>query len=344
MKALVKTKPGPGLELIDVAVPEVGRDDVLIRILKTAICGTDVHIYEWDEWARRTVPVPLVVGHEFVGVIHELGSDVRGLQLGELVTGEGHIVCGHCRNCRAGRRHLCVNTISIGATRDGAFAEYLVLPSSNIWAADPAIPLDVLAICDPLGNAAHTALSFDLVGEDVLITGAGPVGCLAAAIVRHVGARHVVVSDINPDRLDLAKTMGASLVLDARRQQPTRRLCDARHDRGLRRRPRDVGQPRRAARHARRRCATAGASRLLGFLEGESAIDWERVIFGGLTLKGIYGRQMYETWYKMTAMLQSGLDVSPVITHRFAFTEYETAFDMMLSGRSGKVILDWATA
>ena len=343
MKALVKTKPGFGLELMDVATPAVGRDDVLIRILKTAICGTDVHIYAWDEWASRTVPVPLVAGHEFVGVIHEVGADVRGLTPGELVTGEGHIVCGHCRNCRAGRRHLCVNTISIGASRDGAFAEYLALPSSNVWVADPAIALDVLAICDPLGNATHTALSFDLVGEDVLITGAGPVGCLATAIVRHVGARHVVVSDINPDRLELAKVMGASLVLDARSQEPSDAFAQLGMTEGF-----DVGLEMSGSPAALRGMLAAmchgGRIGLLGFLEGESAIDWEKVIFSGLTLKGIYGREMYETWYKMTAMLQSGLDVSPVITHRFPFTEYETAFDVMLSGRSGKVILDWATA
>jgi threonine 3-dehydrogenase len=343
MKALVKTVAGRGLELTDVPVPQVGHDDVLIRILKTAICGTDVHIFQWDEWASRTVPVPLVVGHEFVGVIAELGGDVRGLQVGELVTGEGHIVCGHCRNCRAGRRHLCVNTISIGATRDGAFAEYLVLPSSNIWVADPAIPLDVLAICDPLGNAAHTALSFDLVGEDVLITGAGPVGCLAAAIARHVGARHIVISDINPDRLELAKRMGASLTIDARNQRPSDALAMLGMTEGF-----DVGLEMSGSPDALRGMLESmfhgGRIALLGFLEGESAIDWERVIFSGLTLKGIYGRQMYETWYKMTAMLQSGLDVSPVITHRFPYTEYETAFDVMLSGRSGKIILDWATA
>jgi threonine 3-dehydrogenase len=343
MKALVKTKRGPGLELVEVPTPAVGRDDVLVRILKTAICGTDVHIYAWDEWASRTVPVPLVAGHEFVGVIHEVGADVRGLTPGELVTGEGHIVCGHCRNCRAGRRHLCVNTISIGATRDGAFAEYLVLPSSNIWAADPAIPLDVLSICDPLGNATHTALSFDLVGEDVLITGAGPVGCLATAIVRHVGARHVVVSDINPHRLELARVMGASLVLDARSHEPSDAFAELGMTEGF-----DVGLEMSGSPAALRGMLAAmchgGRIGLLGFLEGESAIDWEKVIFSGLTLKGIYGREMYETWYKMTAMLQSGLDVSPVITHRFPYTEFETAFDVMLTGRSGKVILDWATA
>ena len=343
MKALVKAAGGPGLELADVPVPAIGRDDVLVRILKTAICGTDVHIYQWDEWASRTVPVPMVVGHEFVGVIDKLGNDVRGLHVGELVTGEGHIVCGHCRNCRAGRRHLCVNTISVGATRPGAFAEYLALPSSNIWVADPAIPLDVLSICDPLGNAAHTALSFDLVGEDVLITGAGPIGCMAAAIARHVGARHVVVSDINPDRLNLAKVMGASLTVDARSEPVSEALTRLGMSEGF-----DVGLEMSGSPDALRGMLEAmchgGRIALLGFLEGETAIDWERVIFSGLTIKGIYGRQMYETWYKMTAMLQSGLDVSPVITHRFPFSEYEAAFEVMLSGRSGKVILEWATA
>jgi threonine 3-dehydrogenase len=343
MKALVKAAAGPGLKLADVPVPAIGRDDVLIRILKTAICGTDVHIYEWDEWARRTVPVPIVVGHEFVGVVDKLGSDVRGLHVGELVTGEGHIVCGHCRNCRAGRRHLCVNTISVGATRPGAFADYLALPSSNVWVADPAIAPDVLAICDPLGNAAHTALSFDLVGEDVLITGAGPIGCMAAAIARHVGARHVVVSDINPDRLELARVMGASLTVDARSESVNEALTRLGMSEGF-----DVGLEMSGSPDALRGMLDAmchgGRIALLGFLEGETAIDWERVIFSGLTIKGIYGRQMYETWYKMTAMLQSGLNVSPVITHRFACTEYEAAFEVMLSGRSGKVILEWATA
>jgi threonine 3-dehydrogenase len=343
MKALVKAAAGPGLKLADVPVPAIGRDDVLIRILKTAICGTDVHIYEWDEWARRTVPVPMVVGHEFVGVVDKLGSDVRGLHVGELVTGEGHIVCGHCRNCRAGRRHLCVNTISVGATRPGAFADYLALPSSNVWVADPAIAPDVLAICDPLGNAAHTALSFDLVGEDVLITGAGPIGCMAAAIARHVGARHVVVSDINPDRLELARVMGASLTVDARSESVNEALTRLGMSEGF-----DVGLEMSGSPDALRGMLDAmchgGRIALLGFLEGETAIDWERVIFSGLTIKGIYGRQMYETWYKMTAMLQSGLNVSPVITHRFACTEYEAAFEVMLSGRSGKVILEWATA
>ena len=342
MKALLKAAPGPGLELVDVPVPAVGRDEVLVRILKTAICGTDVHIYQWDEWAQRTVPVPLIVGHEFVGVIDTLGSDVRGLHVGELVTGEGHIVCGHCRNCRAGRRHLCVNTVSVGATRPGAFAEYLVLPSSNIWQADRSISLDVLSLCDALGNAVHTALSFDLVGEDVLITGAGPIGCMAAAIARHVGARHVVVSDINPHRLELAKAMGASLVLDARHESAGDAMAGLGMTEGF-----DVGLEMSgnpvALRGMLETMSHGGRIALLGFLEGESAIDWERVIFGGLTIKGIYGRQMFETWYKMTSMLQSGLDVTPVITHRFPYTEYETAFEVMSSGRSGKIILEWAS-
>jgi len=342
MKALLKAAPGPGLELVDVPVPAVGRDEALVRILKTAICGTDVHIYQWDEWAQRTVPVPLVIGHEFVGVIDTLGSDVRGLHLGELVTGEGHIVCGHCRNCRAGRRHLCVNTVSVGATRPGAFAEYLVLPASNIWQADRSISLDVLSLCDALGNATHTALSFDLVGEDVLITGAGPIGCMAASIARHVGARHIVVSDINPHRLGLATALGASLVLDARHESAGDAMAKLGMTEGF-----DVGLEMSGNPLALRGMLAAmshgGRIALLGFLEGESAIEWERVIFGGLTIKGIYGRQMYETWYKMTAMLQSGLDVTPVITHRFPYTEYETAFEVMRSGRSGKIILEWAS-
>ena len=344
MKALVKTAPGPGLDLVDVPVPPVGHADVRIRILKTAICGTDAHVYQWDEWASRTVPVPIVAGHEFVGVIDELGDEVHAdLRVGQVVTGEGHVVCGHCRNCRAGRRHLCVNTVSIGATRAGAYAEYLVLPASNVWAADISIPLDVLAISDPLGNAVHTALAFDLVGEDVLITGAGPVGCMAAAVARHVGARHIVVSDLNPGRLKLAEAMGASRAIDARSQDPAGAMTSLGMTEGF-----DVGFEMSGNPQALRGMLQAmchgGRIALLGFLEGESAIDWEKVIFSGLTLKGIYGREMYETWYKMTAMLQSGLEVAQVITHRFPYTEYQVAFDLMLSGSCGKIILEWAAA
>ena len=342
MKALVKTAPGPGLDLMDVPVPPVGHADVRIRIVKTAICGTDAHVYQWDEWASRTVPVPIVAGHEFVGVIDELGDEVHAdLRVGQVVTGEGHVVCGHCRNCRAGRRHLCVNTVSIGATRAGAYAEYLVLPTSNVWAADISIPLDVLAISDPLGNAVHTALTFDLVGEDVLITGAGPVGCMAAAVARHVGARHIVVSDLNSGRLKLAEAMGASRVIGVRSDEIAEAMTNLGMTEGF-----DVGFEMSGNPQALRGMLQAmchgGRIALLGFLEGESAIDWEKVIFSGLTLKGIYGREMYETWYKMTAMLQSGLEVGPVITHRFPYTEYKAAFDLMLSGNCGKIILEWA--
>ena len=343
MLALVKNRQGPGLALESVPVPSAGPGEVVIRVLKTAICGTDVHIYEWDEWARRTVPVPLIAGHEFVGRIVEIGKGVRGLQLGELATGEGHIVCGHCRNCRAGRRHLCAHSVSIGATAPGAFAEYLVLPAVNVWPADERIPLDTLAIFDPLGNAVHAALSFDLVGEDVLITGAGPVGCLAAAVVRHAGARHVVITDVNPARLRIAEQMGVSLAVDVRTSGPAEAMASLGMTEGF-----DVGLEMSGNKGALRdmiaTMAHGGRISLMGFLEGETPIELEPVIFRGLTLKGIYGREMFETWYKMTAMVQSGLDVSPVITHRFPLAAYEEAFAIMRSGRSGKVILEWPAA
>ena len=343
MLALVKNHRGPGLTLESVPVPSAGAGEVVIRVLKTAICGTDVHIYEWDEWAQRTISVPLVAGHEFVGRIVELGDGVRGLEVGELATGEGHIVCGHCRNCRAGRRHLCAHSVSIGATAPGAFAEYLKLPAVNVWPADERIPLDTLAIFDPLGNAVHTALSFDLVGEDVLITGAGPVGCLAAAVVRHAGARHVVITDVNPTRLSIAGKMGASLTVDVRTSGPAEAMSALGMTEGF-----DVGLEMSGSKEALRGMIAAmahgGRIGLLGFLEGETPIELERVIFGGLTLKGIYGREMFETWYKMTAMVQSGLDVTPVITHHYPVTEYEEAFGVAHSGHSGKVILDWPAA
>ena len=343
MLALVKNHRGPGLALESVPVPSAGAGEVVIRVLKTAICGTDVHIYEWDEWAQRTLSVPLVVGHEFVGRIVELGDGVRGLELGELATGEGHIVCGHCRNCRAGRRHLCAHSVSIGATAPGAFAEYLALPAVNVWPADERIPLDTLAIFDPLGNAVHTALSFDLVGEDVLITGAGPVGCLAAAVVRHAGARHVVITDVNPTRLSIAEKMGVSLAVDVRTSDLAEAMAGLGMEEGF-----DVGLEMSGSKDALRSMIAAmahgGRIGLLGFLEGETPVELERVIFGGLTLKGIYGREMFETWYKMTAMVQSGLDVTPVITHHFPVTEYEEAFAIARSGHSGKVILDWPAA
>jgi threonine 3-dehydrogenase len=343
MLALVKMHRGPGLSLEEIPVPCAGPGEVLIRVLKTAICGTDVHIYAWDEWAQRTVNVPLVAGHEFVGRISELGDGVRGFELGQLVTGEGHIVCGHCRNCRAGRRHLCMNTVSIGATAPGAFAEFLVLPAVNLWPVDDSIPVDTLAIFDPLGNAVHTALSFDLVGEDVLITGAGPVGCLAAAVVRHAGARHVVITDVNPMRLALAAKMGVSLALDACADSLTDAMKTLGMHEGF-----DVGLEMSGSAQALEDMIAAmchgGHIGLLGFIEGKTSVSWEPVIFGGLTIKGIYGREMFETWYKMTAMIQSGLDVTPVITHHFPIAGFEEAFEIMRSGRSGKIILEWPAA
>jgi threonine 3-dehydrogenase len=343
MLALVKNHRGPGLALGSVPVPSAGPGEVVIRVLKTAICGTDVHIYEWDEWAQRTLPVPLIAGHEFVGRIVALGDGVRGLQVGELATGEGHIVCGHCRNCRAGRRHLCANSLGIGVTAPGAFAEYLALPAVNVWPAAERIPLDTLAIFDPLGNAVHTALSFDLVGEDVLITGAGPIGCLAAAVVRHAGARHVVITDVNPARLSIAEKMGVSLAVDVRTSDLTAAMATLGMREGF-----DVGLEMSGNKDALRGLIAAmahgGHVGLLGFLEGETPVEMERVIFGGLTLKGIYGREMFETWYKMTAMVKSGLDVTPVITHHFPIAEYEEAFAVARSGHSGKVILEWPDA
>jgi threonine 3-dehydrogenase len=340
MRALVKTSPGPGLTLQDVPVPQISFGEVLIRVLKTAICGTDVHVYEWNDWAQRTVPIPLIAGHEFVGRIVELGPGVRGLSVGQLVTGEGHIVCGACRNCRAGRRHLCPNTISIGATAPGAFAEYLALPAVNVWPVDEHIPQDTLAIFDPLGNAVHTALSFDLVGEDVLITGAGPVGCLATAVVRFCGARHVVTTDVNPARLALAREMGASLTVDVGRRDVREAMAELGMKEGF-----DVGLEMSGNIVALRQmidCMVHGGHvGLLGFLPGDSQMRLEPVIFGGLTLKGIYGREMFETWHKMTAMVESGLDVTSVITHHFPIDEYEQAFQIMCSGDSGKIILEW---
>jgi len=343
MLALVKTRRGPGLSLEEVPIAQADTGEVQIRVLKTAICGTDVHIYAWDEWAQRTVPVPLIAGHEFVGRISQLGDRVKGLEVGQLVTGEGHIVCGHCRNCRAGRRHLCVNTVSIGATAPGAFAEFLALPAVNVWPVAESTPLDTLAVFDPLGNAVHAALSFDLVGEDVLITGAGPVGCLAAAVARHVGARHVVITDVNPSRLALAEKMGVSLALDVRVASLTDAMTSLDMHEGF-----DVGLEMSGSAQALDSMIAAmchgGRIGLLGFIEGTTSMSWEPVIFGGLTIKGIYGREMFETWYKMTAMIESGLDVTPVITHRFPVADYEEAFEIMRSGRSGKIILEWPPA
>jgi threonine 3-dehydrogenase len=341
MKALVKSRPEPGLWLEEVPIPEIGINDVLVEIFKTAICGTDIHIYNWNEWAQKTIPVPMPVGHEFVGRVAEIGSNVHDFRPGDLVSGEGHVVCGRCRNCLAGRRHLCMRTSGVGVNRPGAFAEYLSIPVTNSWYCDPHIPLDMITCFDPLGNATHTALSFDVLGEDVLITGAGPIGCMAAAIAKHAGARYVVVTDVIPYRLKLAKKMGATLTLDIR----TQKLEDAQKKLGMKE-GFDVGLEMSGSPDALRSmlanmCHGAKIA-LLGILPADTAIDWDLVIFNGLTLKGIYGREMYETWYKMTAMIQTGLDISPVITHRFNYTDYEKAFKVMRSGKSGKVILNWS--
>ena len=340
MQALVKAKPEPGLWLQEVPVPAVGINDVLVRIHKTSICGTDLHIYHWDAWAAKTIPVPMVIGHEFVGRVAAVGSNVHDFKPGDLVSGEGHLVCGHCRNCLAGRRHLCAKTSGVGVNRAGAFAEYLAIPVTNVWYCDSSIPMDVLSCFDPLGNATHSALSFDVLGEDVLITGAGPIGCMAAAIVKHAGARYVVVTDINPYRLELAKKMGATLTLDARHET----LGAAQQRLGMKE-GFDVGLEMSGSPEALHAMLAnmchGGKVALLGILPAQTAIDWTLVIFNGLSLKGIYGREMYETWYKMTVMIQSGLDITPVITHRFHYTEYEKGFEVMRSGESGKVVLSW---
>ncbi|MEJ2037920.1 MAG: L-threonine 3-dehydrogenase [Desulfosarcinaceae bacterium] len=340
MKALVKAKAEPGLWLQDEPVPEIGINDVLIKIHKTAICGTDIHIYKWDAWARKTIPVPMPVGHEFVGRIQAIGSNVHDFEIGDLVSGEGHLVCGHCRNCLAGRRHLCNKTSGVGVNRQGCFAEYLAIPVTNVWHCDPSIPTDVLACFDPLGNATHTALSFNCLGEDVLITGAGPIGCMAAAIARHAGARYVVVTDIVPYRLELARKAGATLTLDVRSQ----RIADAQQQLGMKE-GFDIGLEMSGTSAALKEMLPnmchGGKIALLGILPVETAIDWDTVVFNGLTLKGIYGREMYETWYKMTVMIQSGLDITPIITHHFHYTEFEKGFEVMMTGESGKVVLSW---
>jgi threonine 3-dehydrogenase len=340
MKALVKKYSKPGLWLDDVPEPEIGINDVLIRVRKTGICGTDLHIYNWDAWAQKTIPVPMVVGHEFVGEVLEVGSNVHDFFPGEVVSGEGHVVCGHCRNCLAGRRHLCAHTQGIGVNRPGAFAEYISVPQTNVWHHAPEIDLDVASIFDPFGNAVHTALSFDLLGEDVLITGAGPIGCMASAVAQYAGARYVVVTDVNPWRLELAKRMKATRTVDVR----TEKLADVQKELGMKE-GFDVGLEMSgnptAFRDMLANMAHGGKIAMLGIPEHEMAIDWNTVIFNMLTIKGIYGREMYETWYKMTVMLQGGLDISPVITHRLHASEFEKGFAAMKSGESGKVILDW---
>jgi threonine 3-dehydrogenase len=340
MKALVKQQAAVGIELQDISEPVIGPNDILIRVRRTAICGTDMHIYNWDAWAQKTIPVPMAVGHEYCGEIIAIGSEVSGFELGDRVSGEGHITCGHCRNCRAGRRHLCRNTVGVGVNRPGCFAELLCIPAFNAFKLPDAIDDEIAAILDPLGNAVHTALAFDVVGEDVLITGAGPIGIMAAAVVRFVGARHVVITDVNDYRLDLARKMGATLALNVTRDS----LDDAMKSLGMRE-GFDVGLEMSgnpaALRDMLRTLHHGGSMAILGIPSTEVAIDWNEIILKGLTLKGIYGRQMFETWYKMAALLQSGLNVRPVITHRVSYTDYQHAFDVMGRGQSGKVVMDW---
>ena len=340
MKALVKSKSEPGLWLEDIPEPKVGINDVLIQVDRTGICGTDMHIYKWDAWASKTIPVPMAVGHEFVGEVLEVGANVNDFHPGEIVSGEGHVVCGRCRNCLAGRRHLCAVTKGIGVNRPGAFAEYIALPMTNVWHHHQDVDRDVASIFDPFGNAVHTALSFPVLGEDVLITGAGPIGCMAAAIANFAGARFVVVTDVNPWRLDLAKRMGATLAVDVREQnlhdvQKTLGMTEG-FDIGL-----EMSGNPDAFRSMLDNMAHGGKIAMLGIPTEQIAIDWNQVVFNMLTIKGIYGREMYETWYKMTVMLQSGLDISPVITHRYHYTEFETAFQAMATGNTGKCILNW---
>jgi threonine 3-dehydrogenase len=340
MRGLVKAKREVGLWMQDVPVPRIGPHDVLIKVLRTGICGTDVHIFNWDAWAQKTIPVPMVVGHEFVGEIVEVGAHVDAYSVGDVVSGEGHVICGKCRNCMAGRRHLCANTQGVGVNRPGAFADYVALPASNVWEHQIGIDLDVASIFDPFGNAVHTALQFDLLGEDVLITGAGPIGIMAIAVAKHAGARFVAITDINPHRLDLARKMGATLAIDVR----TETIKDAQRKLGMRE-GFDVGLEMSgnpsAFRDMLTNMAHGGKISLLGIPEKEMAIDWNTVVFNMLTIKGIYGREMFETWYKMSVMIQSGLDITPVITHRFAAEDFLQGFDAMRSGQSGKVILKW---
>ena len=340
MEALVKNMHAPGLRLEQVPLPEVGKNDVLIRIKKTSICGTDLHIYQWDEWSRKTVPVPLIIGHEFVGEVAGFGDNVDDVEMGEIVSGEGHVVCGRCRNCLAGRRHLCMRTSGVGVTRAGAFANYLSLPVTNVWHCDPHIPLDVLSCLDPFGNAVHTALSFDLAGEDVLITGAGPIGIMAAAVAKHVGARYVVITDVNEYRLELARKMGATRAINIKEMSIEQTVRELGMKEGF-----DVGLEMSGVTSAFQSMIAnmchGGKIAVLGIQQPHTVVDWDKIVFNGLTIKGIYGREMFETWYKMTSMIQSGLDISPVVTHHFHYTDYEKAFGIMGSGKAGKIVLDW---
>ena len=341
MKALVKRKQERGLWLEDVPEPLYGINDVLIKVDRTGICGTDLHIYKWDAWAQRTIPVPMVVGHEFVGEIVEVGSNVNDFRKGQIVSGEGHVVCGRCRNCLAGRRHLCSDTSGVGVNRPGAFAEYVAIPFSNVWQHRADIDLDVASIFDPFGNAVHTALSFDLLGEDVLITGAGPIGLMAVAIAKHAGARFIVITDINEYRLDLARKMGATVALNVNAGTIAEVQKQLRMKEGF-----DVGLEMSGSPSAFKNMLAnmchGGKIALLGIPSEEIAIDWNLVVFNMLTIKGIYGREMYETWYKMSVMLESGLGIKPVITYRYHYTEFEKGFEVMESGKSGQVILDWS--
>ena len=340
MKALIKSEREPGIWMDDVPEPEIGPNDVLIKIKKTSICGTDVHIYKWDDWAQRTIPVPMVVGHEFVGRIAAVGSQVQGFSVGDRVSGEGHITCGYCRNCKAGRRHLCRNTQGVGVNRMGAFAEYLSIPALNAFPLPDDVPDEIAAFFDPFGNAVHTALSFDLVGEDVLITGGGPIGCMCAAICRHVGARHVVVTDLIPYRLELARKMGASLAVDPREVSPREAMKQLGMREGF-----DVGLEVSGSPIALNQMLDTmnhgGRVALLGIPPKDTGINWDNVIFKGLFLKGIYGREMFETWYKMVSLLQGGLDLTPILTHQLNIDDFQEGFDIMISGNSGKVVLNW---
>lgn len=340
MKALAKLKAEPGIWMTDVAEPDVGHNDLLIKIKKTAICGTDVHIYNWDHWSQENVPLGLVTGHEYVGEVVGMGQEVRGFEVGDRVSGEGHITCGHCRNCRAGRRHLCRNTQGVGVNRAGAFAEYLVIPAFNAFKLPEEVSDDMASIFDPFGNAVHTALSFNMVAEDVLITGAGPIGIMAAAVAKHVGARNIVVTDVNDYRLELADQMGATRTVNVARENLPEVMSELGMNEGF-----DVGLEMSGVPSAFRSMLSAmnhgGKVAMLGIPPEQMGIDWSDVIFKGLELKGIYGREMFETWYKMAGLIQSGLDLSPIITHHFGIDEFQQGFDVMRSGQSGKVILEW---
>lgn len=340
MPALVKTAPGVGLTLQEVDIPQTGTNDVLIKIERTSICGTDLHIYNWDQWSQKTIKTPMTIGHEFVGQIVEIGDNVKGFEIGEMVSGEGHIVCGHCRNCLAGRRHLCRDTQGVGVNRDGAFAKYLCIPATNVWKCTPEISPDIYSLFDPLGNAVHTALSFDLIGEDVLISGAGPIGAMACAVCKQAGARHVVITDLNDYRLELAKELGATRIVNLKNETIEDVMKEIGMKEGF-----DVGLEMSGSPIAFSSMVDmmkhGGKIALLGIQKQGTTVDWDKVVFNGLTIKGIYGREMYETWYKMTAMLQSGMNVDKIITHKFNYKDFEKGFEAMNTGKSGKVVLSW---